>query len=136
MSAVEITFRGTEYDLLARTQRQVVLIGEAFLTNIGVGGGPVLPPGGGQPPSGAHPGFPIVLPPGSGWLPGGPSAPGGYPPSVQHPIVLPQPPTQPPSNPSEPKPPPPEGGWGWHPEYGWGYFPMTGGKPQPVPPPA
>lgn len=49
MAAAEITYRATEYDLVNRTTRQVVLIGEATLTGLGVGGGPVIPPG--QPPS-------------------------------------------------------------------------------------
>lgn len=129
MAAVEVTITGVLFDKLARTAQNVVLIGEASLTGVGVGGGPIIPPGA-APPGGA-PGFPIFLPPGTGWLPGGPSAPGGYPPSVEHPIVIPPPPTQPPQPPSDVKPPPPEGGWGWHPEYGWGYFPGGGGKPQP-----
>jgi len=56
------------------------------------------------------------------------SGPGTPPDPIVPPI---EPPIEPPTNPSEPKPPPPDGGWGWHPEYGWGYFPGGGGKPQP-----
>jgi hypothetical protein len=110
MSAADVTISGILYDKLNRTTQQVVLIGEATLTGLGVGGGPM--PGG--PPPG-------LWPPGSGIdMP-------------THPWVPPslQPPTQPPTDPTVPKPPPPNGGWGWHPEYGWGYFPMGGGKPQP-----
>lgn len=124
MAAVEVTISGLLYDKLNRTTQNVVLIGEAMLTGLGVGGGPIIPPGGGQPPSPGVPTHPIMLP----------GMPGWGDPHPAHPISLPQPPTEPPSNPSEPKPPPPGGGWGWHPEYGWGYFPMQGGKPQPAPP--
>ena len=85
------------------------IVGYAWATGLGVGGGPVMPPN--------VPAHPIVIPPAA---PGVPT----------HPIVLPEPPTEPPeipTVPSEPKPPPPGGGWGWSPEYGWGYFPGTGG---------
>ena len=44
MAAVELTITGVLYDKLARTTQQVVLIGEASLTGVGVGGGPVIPP--------------------------------------------------------------------------------------------
>jgi len=124
MAAVEVTINGVLFDKLSRTMQNVVLFGEATLTGLSVGGGP-MPPGsgggGGQP---GVPTFPIWGPPGSNF----PDRP-GYPPVAGHP--LPEPPQQPPENPSEPKPPPPGGGWGWHPEYGWGYFPGQGGKPQP-----
>ena len=138
MAAVEITISGVLYDKLGRTTRPVVLIGEASLTGLGVGGGP-MPPGDGppgiwgptdprpgyglpgqQPPIGAHPEHPIYYPPGI-WGPNDPRPGWG----------LPKPPDGPPENATEPKPPPDGGGWGWHPEYGWGYFPMGGGKPQP-----
>lgn len=143
MAAVEVTITGVLYDKLNRTTQQVVLIGEASLTGLGVGGGPMPPgpegpvhiwgptdprptppiywpgyPGGGggtQPPSGAHPSHPIYMP-------------GAHP---EHPIVIPPAPEQPPPDQSVGKPPPPDGGWGWHPEYGWGYFPGGGGKPLP-----
>lgn len=131
MAAIEITVDGILYDKLNRTTQNVVIFGQASLTGLGVGGGPSLPTP--QPPQQPplHPQFPINLPPGTGWLPGGPSAPGGYPPSIGGGPIIPPPPTDPPPNSDTPKPPPPGGGWGWHPEYGWGYFPMVGGKPQP-----
>lgn len=116
MAAIEITISGVLYDKLARTGRPVVLIGEATLTGLGVGGGPIYPPDGGtQPP----------VPPLGIWG-------GAHEPFPTPPIYLPPNLTPPvPPDPGVGKPPPPEGGWGWHPEYGWGYFPMGGGKPQP-----
>jgi hypothetical protein len=81
MAAVEITISGVLYDKLNRTTQQVVLIGEATYTGIGVGGGPMpggrpphvsggpidpYPDIGGpapQPPPGAHPEHPIYYPP-------------------------------------------------------------------------
>lgn len=135
MAAVEVTISGVLYDKLSRTMRPVVLIGEASLTGLGVGGGPIEPPSGGENPPGIwgptdpRPQPPIHLPPGvgSGNPPGiwGPNDPRPTPP-----IHIPPMPPDPP-NPEEPKPPPPDGGWGWHPEYGWGYFPGNGGKPKP-----
>lgn len=77
MAAVEVTISGVLYDKYNRTQQNVVLIGEGSLTGLGVGGGPIIPPG--QPPSGAHPEHPIFYPPGTG--------PGGAHPS--HPIAQP-----------------------------------------------
>lgn len=56
MAAVEITISGVLYDKYNRTQQNVVLIGEASITGLGVGGGPIIPPG--QPPSGGQPGIP------------------------------------------------------------------------------
>jgi hypothetical protein len=119
MPAVEITISGVLYDKVNRTVQPVVLIGEASLTGLGVGGGPIVPPGG-------QPGGPVHI-----W--GGGNVPMPSPPIANVPGLPPMP-DEPPANPEEPKPPPPDGGWGWHPDYGWGYFPMTGGKPQPGPP--
>jgi hypothetical protein len=99
--------------------------GEMFYTGLGVGGGPIIP---GSPPG--HPAFPIAGWPGSGF----PDKP-GYPPTVEHPIVIPPAPTTPPEDATIVKPPPPGGGWAWSPDYGWGYFPMSGGKPHPAPTP-
>jgi hypothetical protein len=87
-----------------------VIVGQAWVSGLGVGGGPVVPPEMPGVPPGV-PTHPIVLPP-----PGTPT----------HPIVIPEPPPEMPTVPSEPKPPPPGGGWGWHPDYGWGYFPGPG----------
>lgn len=120
MAAIEITISGVIYDKFDRTGRPVTIIGDAVLTGLGIGGGPIIPPPG-MPPidTGARPEHPIYYPPGS--LP-----------HPEHPIYLPPNITPPvPPDPGTPKPPPPEGGWGWHPEYGWGYFPGGGGKPQP-----
>ena len=128
MAAVEVTISGVLYDKYSRTTRPVVLIGEASLTGVGVGGGPMPPGQGGD----AHPEHPIYYPP---HIWGPPDMPPGFWGGGMGPGVKPQPPdmpTEPPSNPTEPKPPPDEGGWGWHPTYGWGYFPMTGGKPNPA----
>jgi hypothetical protein len=124
MSAVEVTISGTLFDKLNRTTQQVVLIGEATLTGVGVGGGPVIPPQQPTPPdpNAPQPSHPIMLPGMPGW--GVP--PGAHP---SHPIALPgdpwwpKPPVQPPQPPEVVKPPPPEGGWGWVPPYGWAYFP-------------
>ena len=126
MAAVDVTISGVLYDKLSRTTRPVVLIGEASLTGLGVGGGPILP---GDPPGIWGPNDPRP-----GWgLPGQPPGIWGpNDPRPSHPIVIPKPPVDPPPDPTEPKPPPDDGGWGWHPEYGWGYFPMGGGKPQPA----
>jgi hypothetical protein len=120
MAAVEITISGTLYDKLNRTTQQVVLVGDASLTGLGIGGGP-LPGGPGPGPGGPRPSHPIALP-GDPWW--------GQDLRPTHPIALPgdpwwpKPPTEPPPDAGVVKPPPAEGGWGYHPEYGWGYFPM------------
>lgn len=106
MAAVEVTISGVLYDKLNRTTQNVVLIGEATLTGLGVGGGPIVPPG--QPPQiwgppDPRPNPPIAFPP--GWV-------GGVPP---------QQPVDPP--PTLVKPPPPGGGWAYVQEWGWGYYP-------------
>lgn len=120
MSAVEVTITGILFDKLARTSQNVVLIGEATLTGLGVGGGPIQPPaqppgGGGQPP-GIWPG------PGDPDFPGKPPGGGGKPPGIWggpidpypgHP--LPEPPGKPPS----PVPPPVSWKAVWHPVDGW-----------------
>lgn len=139
MAAVEVTITGVLYDKLARTTQQVVLIGDATLTGLGVGGGPIQPPGqppggggGGQPP---HPAFPIWGGPGAGF----PDKP-GYPPVVGGgPVVPPEGPPdggQPPTDGTTPggDKPPPQGqaGWGYVAQWddgtpgGWGYFPGPG----------
>lgn len=114
MAAVSVTINGVIWDKQWRTARPVVLIGEAFLTGLEVGGGPIIPEGGGE-----HPAFPIWGPP--GYRPGA-----GFPDKPGYPSI-PDMPVEPPTDPGMVKPPPPDGGWGWHPEYGWGYFPGTGG---------
>jgi hypothetical protein len=87
------------------------LVGYAWVTGLTVGGGPVEP-------APIPPDTPGIWPP-DRWI----NAP-------EHPIVLPPDTPVPPDVPmvpSEPKPPPPNGGWGWSPDYGWGYFPGPGG---------
>lgn len=139
MASVEITISGMLYDKLARTTQNVVLVGEAHLTGLSVGGGPIIPPGvpgGGVPPGGLpHPEHPIFYPPGT--LP-----------HPEHPIVLPpsqvppglQPPTPPaPGSPTTPVPPP-AGSPGWPvqpiaiPDYMIMWYPGVG--PVVVAPPA
>lgn len=123
MAAIEVTITGMLYDKLARTTQNVVLIGEASLTGVGIGGGPIIPPPG---PSGRPPGIwgggnepfptpPIVLPkppqvpPPTVWPPG----PGIDVP--EHPIVLP------PDSPNIPIPPGTLVTWTpiWTPGQGW-----------------
>lgn len=117
MAAVGVTISGYLADKYGRWVRPVTLVGEASLTDVGIGGGPIIPPGNGGPPSDAHPAHPIVLPGDPSWGD----------PHPAHPIVIP--PDRPPGFPLPPpdggvKPPPPNGGWGYHPDYGWGFFPM------------
>lgn len=82
MAAVEITITGMLYDKLNRTTQNVVLIGEASLTGLGVGGGPIMPPG--QPPGGGD-GKPPVI-----W--GGPIDPyPGHPLPEPPPVITPPP---------------------------------------------
>lgn len=99
MAAVPVEIRGTEYDLLNRTTRQVFIVGELARSDLSVGGGPIIPPGngggggGGRPP---HPEHPI-------------------PPIPAHPIVLPpNPPIDPPIDPPT-SPPSDNWVWGWVP---------------------
>lgn len=95
------------------------LVGYAWVTGLGVGGGPVVPPDlpPDKPPifpSDGTPAHPICLPGMECWE-----------------GIIDPPPIDPPNPPTVGKPPPPDGGWGWHPDYGWGYFPGSAGKPQP-----
>lgn len=82
MAAVDITISGMLYDKLNRTTQNVVLIGEATLTGLSVGGGPIYPPGPIKPPGGG--GEPPTIWPGPGPLP-----------HPEHPIVIPLPPNTP-----------------------------------------
>lgn len=83
MASVEVTISGVLYDKTARTTQPVVLIGEATLTGLGVGGGPIIPPGSGGSPPGIwgpndpRPTPPIAFPP--GWVGG---VPPGQPPGI------------------------------------------------------
>lgn len=123
MASVEVMISGVLYDKYSRTSRPVLLVGEASLAGLGVGGGPIIP---GQPPPGIwpnppegiapHPEHPIVLPPGSppgiwGPNPGFPTPPIVLPPDQVPPGM--QPPTTPlPGDPTKPVPPP-AGSAGW-----------------------
>src|SRR4029077_1259295 len=119
MASIEVTITGILYDRLNRTAQNVVLIGEASYSGLGVGGGPMP----GQPPLGVW--GPPQMPPGF-W--GGGMGPGVKPqPHPEHPIVLPPDvppiPTDPPPDGAD-KPPPENGGGGFVAEWSqWGYFP-------------
>jgi hypothetical protein len=117
MAAVEVTISGVLYDKFNRTTQQVVLIGEATLTGIGVGGGPIIPPA--QPPGepgiptfpiAGYPDFPYPSQP--IYRPGYPG--GSPPPSFPRPPVT-LPPEVTPPNPGDPPTalPPPAGSAGW-----------------------
>lgn len=134
MSAVEVTITGMLYDRMNRTAQNVVLIGEATLTNVGVGGGPVIPPGGGgeggKPPgiwpSPGRPAHPIAPGGRPGW--GSPVDP-DY--GIEGPSIPPEPSEPPPGGGDKP-PPEDAGGWGYVAEWSrWGYFPASGDKPHP-----
>ena len=111
MAALPVTLSGVLYDLHKRTTQNVVFIGDASLTGIGVGGGPIQPPEGGGGEGPPHPSHPI-------YNPGGP--PGSEPPGFwgggMGPGVKPQPPTE---KPPEPVEPPVEWKAVWHPTDGW-----------------
>lgn len=129
MAAVEVTITGLLYDKINRTTQNVVLIGEATLTGVGVGGGPIIPPeqpgkppgiwGGGNvpmptPPIANVPGAPGYRPPGTGiW----PNPPEGQAPIPEHPIVLPPEGETPP--PIDPSTPPITWKPVWTPSDGW-----------------
>ena len=130
MASVALQIRGTLYDLQAKTSRQVVLMGEASLLGLEIGGGPILPPDGGggngdhiwgggnvpmpSPPIANVPGAPGYRPPGDHIWGGGnepfPTPPIFIPPNVPPTLT---PPHQPqPGDPVTPVPPP-EGSGGW-----------------------
>lgn len=81
MAAVEITISGILYDKQAKTSQQVALIGEAILTDLSVGGGPIIP----EPPKPEEP------PPGIWPGPGDPDFPGDGKPDVPPPSIWPDP---------------------------------------------
>jgi hypothetical protein len=131
MAALEVTITGLLYDKWNRTTQNVVLIGEATVTGLGVGGGPMPPGGGGAPLPPWYPGHPEhpipptvwPTPPGGG---GGQPPTGGAGPHPEHPIwpgAHPEhpgpivPPTEPP--PIDPATPPIEWKPVWTPETGW-----------------
>src|SRR5215469_17925774 len=119
MAAVGVTITGKLYDRINRTTQNVVLIGDAHLTDLEVGGGPILPGGGWPGGPDEPPPRPQPRPPGI-W---GPTDPRPTPP-----IALPPKPVDPPVDPQPPgdlvvKPPPEGGGWAYVSAWGWGYFP-------------
>ena len=125
MAGVEVTITGILYDRAARTQQNVTLIGEAILTGLGVGGGPIIPERPSLPerpekppgiwPSPGRPSHPIYRP-GPGDRPVDP----GW--GVEGPGIPPKPEEPPPDGAD--KPPPEGGGWGFVSEWSqWGYFP-------------
>ena len=124
MAAVEVTISGVLYDKHGRTVQNVVLIGEASLTGIGVGGGPMPPGGDNRPPviwgpPDPRPNPPIYFPPEWGserppviW---GPPDPRPNPPIYFPPNIPPglQPPEAPPPGSATTPLPPPAGSGGW-----------------------
>lgn len=152
MAEVPVTMNGVLFDLYGRTTQRVVFIGDASLTGLGVGGGPMPggPPlgfwGGVAPPLPTHPIAPGGPPPGiwpSPGVPTHPIAPGGPPPGIWgggnepfptppipiYPGGSPNPPEPPTGTPDEDgfiKPPPAEGGWAYHEDYAWMYAPSPG----------
>ena len=89
MAAVPITIVGTLTD--NDGSKNVTLAGLASHTGLEVGGGPIVPGGGGEGPpsiwpSPGHPAHPIVIPP-EIW----PNPPEGQAPHPEHPIVIPPP---------------------------------------------
>lgn len=130
MAEVPVTMNGVLYDLYGRTTQRVVFIGDASLTGLSVGGGPIMPPSGGGQPPGIWGGGNVPMPtPPIPIYPGGtPNPPGIWGPTDPRPGVGPIiPPEQPPEGPTDDngfvKPPPGDGGWSYHETYGWGYYP-------------
>ena len=111
MAAIDVTITGVLFDKVNRTAQPVVLIGEASYTGLGVGGGPVIPPG--QPPGIWGPNDPRPTPPihlGPGGDIGGPPVVGGGP--IIPPPQLPPDMTPQPGDPTTALPPPAgSGGW-------------------------
>lgn len=124
MAEALVQISGVLYDKLSRTERPVLLQGAASLMGVGVGGGPVIPPSGGDGP--VDPGWGIPGPPYPThpiYRPGPPVDPGWgipegghvmppiyYPPNVPPSLEPPQPPNA--GDPTTPVPPP-AGSSGW-----------------------
>jgi hypothetical protein len=113
MAALPVEIRGTLYDLQSKSSRQVYIVGDAIKSGVGIGGGPVIPPSGGNGdhiwgPTDPRPTHPIA---------GIPGLPGYIPPI----------PTEPPPSGGDKPPPEDSGGWGFVAEWSrWGYFPAEG----------
>jgi hypothetical protein len=110
MAAVPIQIDGILWDHATRKGTKVTLMGDAFISGLAPGGGPIVPPDTEPPepplgiwgPTDPRPTHPIVLPP---------TPPGVDPPHPAHPIVLPPVPPDPPIVPPDQGPPE---GWSWH----------------------
>ena len=134
MAAVPVQIDGVLWDHASKSGRKVSLIGNATLVGLTVGGGPIVPPEGAEPPLGMWgPNDPRPTPP--IYHPGDkpPGMWGPNDPRPTPPIYMPKPPPEYPNAPEGDKPPPPEGGWGYVSDhgYGWGYFPAQADKPHP-----
>jgi hypothetical protein len=120
MASIPVTLDGIMYDLLNRTTQRVLILADASLQGVSIGGGPIQPPpGGGQQPGyPPHPAFPIYGP----GIPTQPVDPGfgvggpGKPPGGG--VIEPPKPgdaTPPPGSPPKPTAPPTsEGTWYWN----------------------
>jgi hypothetical protein len=87
------------------------IVGNAWITGLQPGGGPIIPPDISVPPD-----TPGVWPPGTDI--------GDYI-DIGLPPIDPPPPDGP-NPPDMVKPPPPQGGWAWSPTIGWIYVPGSG----------
>ena len=121
MASVPVTLVGVAYtDKTGTPPTPVTIVAELYHTGLGVGGGPIVPPG--QPPGIWNPVFPTNPIP---IYPGGTPNPPGIWPSPGHPDN--SLPPVPPSGAGDKPPPEDSGGWGYVAEWGrWGYFPGTG----------
>lgn len=126
MAGVEVTISGVIWDKQLKAGRPVTIIGEAILTGLGVGGGPIMPPEGGGGSGPVDPGYGKPMPPdmiwggrpgpgpGGGWVPKPPGIWGGpIDPYPGHPLP------EPPGKPEEPIQPPIDWKVVWHPTEGW-----------------
>lgn len=100
MAAVPVTIDGVLCDLYGRTIQRVKLVGEMIRSDVGIGGGPIIPPPNG-PPDEKPPRPPLGIWPG----PGDPDFPGGRPPDGV--------------KPPDPVGPPVSWKAVWHPTEGW-----------------
>lgn len=113
MAEVPININGVIVDYYGRTiMGPVKIVGSMSRTDVGIGGGPIYPPGGGEKPPGGgdRPGI---------WPgPGDPDYPAGSP-HPEHPIVLPKPPIDPPPVDPPTQPADPQWQWVYSARYGW-----------------
>ena len=136
MSTVPIQITGVLWDHAKKKGTKVTLMGDAAISGLVIGGGPIMPPDTTPPDPGEPPyvdiGFPIgpehpiVIPP---------TPPGTDPPHPAHPIVLPPIPPDPPID-TVPPPGGPPDGWSWQwladsSQWVLVYNPPGSGKPSP-----